>query len=280
MDKLVDVDTLASNLHKRDWVVLDCRFSLADPHEGQRKYQHDHIPRSIYAHLGRDLSDMGKTASEGRHPLPDMRTWLVTLGNWGIHPSAQVICYDDAGGAFAARAWWLVRAIGHHNVAVLDGGWQAWNTGSPAMSVEAADILTYPAYPKGEPLTRQVNAEDIISGSFCLLDARDAPRFKGEVEPIDAKAGHIPGANNSPFAENLTDAGFFKPSSALRAKFEAAINGSSSLKGDQIVCYCGSGVTAAHNVLAMKIAGFDEPLLYAGSWSEWIINPDHPIETS
>ncbi|MEM8768402.1 MAG: sulfurtransferase [Pseudomonadota bacterium] len=245
---------------------LDCRAALGDPAYGQRVYAEGHIAGARYLSLDDDLA--APAGDGGRHPLPDPEGLSSRLQALGLNDADQVVVYDDAGGAFAARAWWCLRWLGHEAVAVLDGGLQAWpaplSTELPV--IEPGDFSRRPA------LTRTIDAGTLSTDpdAYRLVDARTEARFRGEEEPIDPVAGHIPGAMCRPFQENLGADGRFQAQAALAARFPA---------GDNVVCYCGSGVTAAHNILAMCAAGLPEPYLYAGSWSEWIRDPERPIGT-
>ena len=276
---LVTVSELARHIRDPAWKVFDCRFQLADPEAGRRAYDESRIPTAIHADIERHLSAAPIPGVTGRHPLPERNEWIDRMRGWGIGPGIQVVAYDDAGGMFAARMWWMLRWAGHAAAAVLDGGWQAWiaeGTGVARGPVPASGH-PYPE-PSSEraPLTRLVEAGDIDAAAQVLLDARDAARFRGEREPIDLVAGHIPGARCAAAAGNLDGNGFFHRRAALRRRFEALID---QRESRDVVCYCGSGITAAHNILAMRHAGFDEPLLYAGSWSEWITDPKRGVAT-
>ena len=253
-----------------DVLVLDCRFSLAAPEAGQQAYDQGHVPGAVYAHLDRDLSG-AKTGQNGRHPLPSPDAFLATLRRWGLKPETEVVAYDDAGGMFAARAWWMLRWMGHPRVRVLDGGWAAWRAQGSAVSQEAApsrppsDIqLT----PRDALLTRidfvqsHLGNRDVMQ----LVDARAPDRFRGENETLDPVGGHIPGALNRFFQLNLGTDGHFKPPQLLRDEFTALLG---SQPAGTVVHQCGSGVTACHNLLAMEHAGLGGSRLYAGSWSEW-----------
>lgn len=266
-DTLISAQDLAANLTK--FRVLDCRARLGDPQFGQRAYAAGHIPGAVHADLDRDFA--APPGSGGRHPLPDPAALVTKLRAWGINAADQLVMYDDAGGAFAARAWWCLRWLGHPAAAVLDGGLDAW----------IGELSTTPPpSPPGDfharaPLTRTVSAAQLataMNGQHppWLLDARSTERFAGEQEPIDPVAGHIPGALCRPFQDNLDTAGRFWPVAALAERF-------ADVAGD-CVCYCGSGVTAAHNILALRVAGHPEPALYPGSWSEWILDPSRPRE--
>ena len=251
-----------------DVFIFDCRFDLADPAAGRRRYEQGHIAGAIYAHLDEDLSGPVESGRTGRHPLPERRAFPRFVARHNIAAYDQVVAYDDAGGVFAARLWWLMRSIGRFRVAVLDGGYQAW------LERDGTDARRTAAATNGGPAL-VASMEDVGSGAMCLLDARAADRFHGRNETIDAKAGHIPGAISAPFEGNLGSDGRFLDQAALRQRFETLI-------GDDerpVACYCGSGVSAAHNVLAMVHAGLTQPALYPGSWSEWITDPANPIET-
>lgn len=275
MDTLISANELAANLDNPDWVVADCRFSLADPDAGRKAHQDSHIPGSFYISLDEHLSAPHIAGVTGRHPLPDKDDWAKTVAALGIRHGSQVVLYDDAGGAMAARMWWMLRWLGHEDVAVLNGGWQAWQQSGNAQSSAARDFQAGSAAYEALPaLVQVIEAPDIDGDSQQLVDARDLPRYRGDTEPLDPVAGHIPGAVCSPFADNLGDDKHFLAPEQLREKFAAVIQ-----PGKPVVCYCGSGVTAAHNILAMKIAGLEEPKLYPGSWSEWITDSGRPVAT-
>jgi thiosulfate/3-mercaptopyruvate sulfurtransferase len=255
-------------------VLLDCGFDLADATAGQRAYDTGHLPGAQYAHLEHQLSG-AKTGRNGRHPLPERSTFGVQAGRWGVAPGVQVVAYDDQGGAYAARAWWLLRWLGHHEAAVLDGGRAAWLALPAALGAAPAAVRPQPPYPPKPAAMPTVDAQTLSQqlGSVLLLDARAAERFRGDVEPLDPVAGHIPGASNRFFKGNLGPDGRFKPAAALRAEFEA-LGGAG---GQPVVHQCGSGVTACHNLLAMAHAGLQPGALYPGSWSEWCSDPARPV---
>lgn len=257
--------------------IFDCRFDLRDPCVGAKAYAEGHIPGAQYLHLHHDLS--GETnGSNGRHPLPDPQNFATRLGSLGLTPDIPVAIYDDAGGMFAARAWWMLRWIGHRgHVAVLDGGIQAWQTAGYPVSQQPQSFSAQ-AYPliKAGPVVR---AQDVLSflgsASTYLLDARSGDRFRGEGETLDPVGGHIPGARNRFFRDNLADDGHFKSADQLRTEFMAQLAGADPRA---VVHSCGSGITACHNLLAMEVAGLTGSRLYAGSWSEWSSDPSRPVE--
>ncbi|MBA4177426.1 MAG: sulfurtransferase [Leptothrix sp. (in: Bacteria)] len=254
-------------------VLLDCSFDLADTSAGARAWAAGHLPGAWYAHLDHDLSG-AKTGHNGRHPLPNRETFAATAGRWGIAPGVQVVTMDAQGAPYASRAWWLLRWLGHDAVAVLDGGIAAWQAAGGAMSTEPPAGTALPPYPASTPGMATVDADTLQArlGSVLLIDARNAERFRGEVEPLDAVAGHIPGATLRFFKDNLGPDGRFKPAAVLRAEFEAL---GTPLR--PVVQHCGSGVTACHNLLAMVHAGLGDSALYPGSWSEWCSDARRPV---
>ena len=273
---LISSDDLTPHLADPRWVVMDCRFVLAEPAAGERAYRQGHIPGARYAHLERDLSAR-VTVDSGRHPLPDKERLAATLGVWGIGPASKVVVYDDAGGAMAARLWWLLRWMGHGGVAVLDGGWGQWVLDGRAVSLEVPPPAQA-AFEVQPPLVEWVSSEALqdamLHQAIQVLDARTAERFRGDVEPIDGVAGHIPGAMNRPLQCNLAADGHFLPAAELRRQFTALLG---PIAPQQVVHMCGSGVTACHNLLAMEHGGLSGSRLYAGSWSEWIRDPSRPV---
>ena len=274
MKTLTSVDELHVKLGNAGLVIFDCRFSLGDATAGASAWAESHIPGAHYVSLDEHLSAAWEPGKTGRHPLPDREAFAATLGGFGVTPQDEVVVYDDAAGAFAARLWWMLRWLGHADVAVLDGGFKAWlDAGHPV----TADVpeRTPATFPVRAPLTRVVSAAEVATRRQLLLDARDANRFRGENETIDPVAGHIPGAVNAPFMENLAEGPRLKTADSLRERFTRL----GVASGDDTICYCGSGVTAAHNILAMRHAGFEEPALYPGSWSEWITDPTRPVST-
>ncbi len=278
---LVSADELAQHLDDDTWLVVDCRFSLADPSAGRARYAQSHIPGAVYAHLNDDLSGPIVAGITGRHPLPDPHTAAQTFGRLGIHAGLNVVAYDDMGGALgAARLWWMLRWLGHEAAAVLDGGWQAWLAGRhpTRAGIESRPAATFIAHPHPE---RVVSAEQIdamrIDPSCRVLDARAGPRFHGREETIDPVAGHIPGALSAPYADTLNAQGLFRSPAELRAYYQALLG---DTPAEKVAVYCGSGVSAAQTILAMQVAGLGEARLYAGSWSEWITDPARPIAAS
>lgn len=283
---LIDAPSLEAGLNiavdgvKR--VVLDCRFNLMQPDAGLALYRQGHIPGALYAHLDNDLSSPILPTS-GRHPLPDPDRLAQRLGEWGICPDTQVVVYDDMGGAMAARAWWLLRWLGHERVAVLDGGFPAWVATDGAVSAEQPNQPAAPqpceSYPYQLNADWLVSTQDIVANlsvaEFSLVDARTAERFRGEQEPIDPIAGHIPGALNRPLPDNLTAMGTFKPAEQLRSEWLALLG---PVPVAEVVAMCGSGVTACHLLLSLEVAGLNGARIYAGSWSEWIRAADRPVE--
>jgi thiosulfate/3-mercaptopyruvate sulfurtransferase len=281
-DTLISAEALRAALTVGEpVVVVDTRFDLADPAAGEAAWRGAHVPGSHYLHLDRDLSDARADASgafRGRHPLPDRATFAATLGRCGIGPATQVVALDDQGGPYAARLWWMLRWMGHARAAVLDGGLGAWVAAGGALVGDAPSAAPVAAYPQCAPLVDTVDADTLAAalGRVRLIDARAAERFRGEVEPLDAAAGHIPGASNRFFKNNLDADGRFKPAAQLRAEFEALLG---QTPAAQTVHQCGSGVTACHNLLAMAHAGLTGSKLYPGSWSEWSADPARPVAT-
>lgn len=267
---IISAEDLHAHLEASNWVIVDCRFSLADTEEGRRSYEKSHIPGAFYAHLDEDLSGKIIPQKTGRHPLPEMDTFASLLSSWGVEKGVQVVAYDDKGGAIAARLWWMLHWLGHESAAVLNGGWQVWNKeGYPTDDIlpEKKNSIFQPnPNPQLAINVEEVDAikEDLL---FTLVDSRTAPRYRGEEEPIDPVAGHIKGAINLPFPENLDEDMTLKSPEWLWDRFHEATGGKPA---DLVAFYCGSGVTACHNILAFNYAGLGMPRLYPGSWSEWI----------
>lgn len=278
--QLISPQDLAARQRAPGVVILDCRFALEDSDYGQRSYAQGHIDGSAFADLERDLSGPVIKGKTGRHPLPDPEKLVERFQAWGIGPDSEVILYDDGTGAFAARAWWLLAWLGkREGVYLLDGGLKAWHAAGLPLSLDPPDST--PGRFVGEPDMSLVLSGSRLHGrlgraGMTLLDARAEPRFRGEMEPIDPVAGHIPGAQCAPFTDNLGPDGRFLPPEQLRQRFTEKLQGRSP---EQLVAYCGSGVTACHNLFALCLAGYPLGTLYAGSWSEWITDPTREIAT-
>jgi thiosulfate/3-mercaptopyruvate sulfurtransferase len=275
---LIDVGSLQKLLDAGSPAILDCRFDLADAAAGERAYVAAHIPTARFADLNRDLAGP-VSSSSGRHPLPDPAVLAGRLSGLGVGGDRQVVAYDEASGAFAARAWWLLRWLGHSRVAVLDGGFKAWVAGGGALeSGEARAAGASSGFVPKISAGAVVGSTDVLAAlkdpGRLLIDARAPERFAGSVEPIDPVAGHVPGAVNHPFGTNLGADGRFLPPAELRRRWLDRLGGA---EPSASVAMCGSGVTACHNLLAMEIAGLPGGKLYAGSWSEWIRDPGHPV---
>jgi thiosulfate/3-mercaptopyruvate sulfurtransferase len=273
---LISVAELAA-LPASEVLVVDCRHDLADADKGERDYRAEHIPGAVFASLDHDLSDLTRTPlGLGRHPLPSEENFSAALGRWGWRRGLQVVCYDAGNGALAAaRLWWLLRLCGVKEVAVLDGGYAAWKAaGQPiAQAITEREPTHVSLHYDASQMLLDHSAVATLKQDL-LLDARAAPRYLGEVEPLDRAAGHVPGAANRPFSENLQADGRFKSAERLRQEFLTAIG---QHKPEQVVHMCGSGVTACHNVLAMEHAGLSGSRLYAPSWSGWVSDPSRPI---
>jgi thiosulfate/3-mercaptopyruvate sulfurtransferase len=275
---LVSQETLAEKLRDPSWVVFDCRHDLMDLAKGERLYREGHIPGAHFAHLDIDLSGE-KTGKNGRHPLPSPAAFTAFLARHGVSNASTVVAYDDVGGQFAARLWWLARWIGLTSVGLLDGGIPNWVASGRALSRQVP--VPKPTALRGHANPLLVHtADEVAAGlnaaSITLIDARAAERFRGEVEPIDPVAGHIPGAKNRFYKENLNADLTFRPADEIRSAFVAI----TSKNAANVVHQCGSGVTACANVFAMELAGLAGSKLYAGSWSEWISDPSRPVATN
>ncbi len=260
-----------------DVLVVDCRFDLTESGKGERDYRAAHIPGAVYADLDRDLSDLTREGL-GRHPLPQDEAFSALLSRWGWRPDMEVVVYDDAGGALAAaRLWWLMRLSGHVRAAVLDGGLAAWR--AAGLELDTIDVRPLPSVAqvtlnRDEVVGYEELDERRREGTVLLVDARAAPRFRGEVEPIDPVAGHVPGALNRPFSENLDAHGRFKPADVLQREFMRLLAGR---RPTAVIHMCGSGVTACHNLLAMERAGLAGSRVFAPSWSGWVSDPSRPV---
>ncbi len=275
---LVSTEDLAAHLDDPQWIVFDCRFTLTDPPAGRRAYEVGHILGARYADLDTDLSAPAKTHT-GRHPLPDPKVLAQKLSAWGVGVNRQVVVYDDSFNSMAVRMWWLLRWLGHPGVAVLDGGWPKWLR-EKRPTTPLAPQPQHALFAHLPETSQLATADEILRGlsspEQLLIDARPERRFTGEYEPLDPVAGHIPGAINWPFEENLDFDGTFLAPEALRENYQALLQGRAP---HQVIHVCGSGVTACHNVLAMEIAGLPGSRLYPGSWSEWITDPTRPVAT-
>ena len=276
---LIAPHDLAPHLADEEWVVIDCRFDLAAPARGEELYLESHIPGARYAHLDRDLSGE-KTGANGRHPLPTSERMRERFAAFGISPGRQVVVYDADSGMHASRLWWMVRFMGHDAVALLDGGFARWTREGRA--VRGGKEQWRPGTFVGAPRESwQLSAAEVERGlrepARVLVDARSEERFRGENETIDQQAGHIPGARNFFFQRNLTADKTFKSADELRTEWRSLLGGA---RPDDVVMYCGSGVTACHNLLAMEHAGLGSARIFPGSWSEWSADPSRPIETT
>ncbi|UUY07890.1 sulfurtransferase [Pseudomonas sp. J452] len=278
--QLLSPSQLQARLNQSRLVILDCRFALDNPGYGARSYGEGHIPGAQFADLERDLSGPILKGVTGRHPLPEASQLLERLRAWGISQDNDVVLYDDGPGAFAARAWWLLAWLGKRDgVYLLDGGLKAWkNAGLPLDSnVSSLPRGDFSGQPDNRLLLDARQLQQRLGNSeLTLLDARALPRFRGEVEPLDPVAGHIPGAQCAVFTDNLGSDGRFLPAAQLQQRF-AALLGDKPVEA--LVAYCGSGVTACHNLFALSLAGYPLAPLYAGSWSEWITDPTRPVAT-
>jgi len=275
---LISTGALAANLDNPSFAIVDCRAALDDAEWGAREYRTKHIPGAVHADLERDLSG-AKNGRNGRHPLPDPATLALTIGRLGIADGVQVIAYDQDSGMYASRLWWLLRWMGHYQAAVLDGGFAKWI--AEARETKSGDETRAPRSFTGAPHADLVVHGDDVErlrqdSTWCLLDARAPERFQGLSETLDRVAGHIPGARNHFFRSNLDPSGTFLPAETLRSTLGADLRGTPA---DHVVCYCGSGVTACHNILALEHAGLHGAKLYAGSWSEWCSDARRPVAT-
>jgi thiosulfate/3-mercaptopyruvate sulfurtransferase len=278
INTIVSTEDLAAHLDDPNWVVFDCRFTLTDPEAGREAYAKGHIPGARYVHLDDDMSAPVGEAT-GRHPLPDPKVLTEKLCSWGVGVNKQVVVYDDSFGAMAVRLWWMMRWLGHPGVALLDGGYPKWTREKRPVTAAVPEMHKAACACLPEP-NQIVGAGEVLrasqTGEQLILDARPDRRYSGEFEPLDPVAGHVPGALNRPFEDNLDLDGTFLPPEALREEYQALLKGRAPW---QVIHMCGSGVTACHNILAMEIAGLPGSRLYPGSWSEWITDPSRPVAT-
>ncbi|MGE4658585.1 MAG: sulfurtransferase [Gammaproteobacteria bacterium] len=272
---VIDAERLAFRLGDPRWRVVDCRFDLNDPDAGYNRYLAGHIPGARYAHLSDDLAAAPK-AHEGRHPLPEPEVFAARLGDWGISNSTRIVVYDDQGGAIAARLWWMLRWVGHEHVAVLDGGLPTWRASGGVLEEElpeCAQVEFFPHRVHNEWIVLVQDVAKLLESGSVLIDARSEDRYRGDSEPLDRVAGHVPGAINFPFSVNLTKEGRFRSTVELRAEFLDKLQG----RTGRLIAMCGSGVTACHLLLGMNIAGLGDGQLFVGSWSQWIQDPKRPV---
>lgn len=270
---LVSASKLVLHLQDPQWVIVDCHFDLADTAVGRRRYETSHIPGAVYAHLDDDLSGPPVT-DNGRHPLPTPAAMTTLFSRLGIDERKQVVVYDDANGAYAARLWWMLRYMGHDAAAVLDGGWQAWQAaGHPTAGGQETNKMTVFT---GAPRPGWLVTMAEVPAAPLLVDARGPARYRGDIEPLDAQAGHIPGAVNYFYEENWGKDGRYLPAVEVRQKLVTLLG---ATPADEAVFYCGSGVTACVNLLALAHAGLGDGRLYVGSWSEWSRRPENPVAT-
>ena len=278
--QLISPQALNERQSQPGLIILDCRFALEDPDYGLRSYAEGHIEGAQFADLERDLSGPVTKGVTGRHPLPDPDELIERLRGWGINNDSDVVLYDDGPGAFAARAWWLLAWLGKRDgVFVLDGGLKAWHTAGFPLNLDSVKVPRghFDGAPDNQLLIKaQALQKRLNDPALTLIDARALPRFRGEVEPIDPVAGHIPGAQCAAFGENLDSSGRFLPVEQLKQRFAENLGDRSP---DELVAYCGSGVTACHNLFALALAGYPLGKLYAGSWSEWINDPQRGVAT-
>jgi len=275
---LISAEETLKHIDDPLWRIVDCRFDLKDKELGFKKYVTSHIPNAVYADLKKDLSSPVSPTS-GRHPLPSIPAMVQKLSDWGIDSTVQVIVYDDAFGSFAGRLWWILNWLGHENVAVLNGGMSYWGKMKYPVTTEVPQILSrrFESNPDMSMIADVSSIEKMPSSNkITLIDVRDPERFQGLAEPIDKIAGHVPGAINIPWKSNIDENGLYLPPSQLEILYRDIID---SQNLNDVVFMCGSGVTACHSLVAMKYMGKKGSKLYPGSWSEWIQNPDHGIET-
>ena len=276
---LTSTDVLAEHLVNPSWLIADCRYNLNDEAWGRSQYEMAHIPGAVFVDVAHDLAGR-RTGPNGRHPLPPVEDMTTTFGRLGIADDVQVVAYDQEAGAFASRLWWMLRYLGHDAVAVLDGGFAKWTReGRPVRDgVEMRRSRTFTPRPREEMrVTVDETLTHLGDPSVLLIDARSPDRYAGKPDPLDTIYGHIPGARNRYYRDNVTDAGTLRSGGELRTDFEKVLAGNPA---SHAVMYCGSGITACHNLLAMEHAGLRGARLFAGSWSEWESDPNRPVERS
>jgi thiosulfate/3-mercaptopyruvate sulfurtransferase len=274
---LISTETLASHLDDSSWLICDCRYNLKDEAWGRAQYLAGHIPGAVFVNLAHDLAGQ-RTGTNGRHPLPSSDAMAATFGRLGIRAGMHVAAYDQDAGPYASRLWWMLRYVGHDAVSVLDGGWAKWireERGIRSGEERRASAAFMPRLRQHMRVTVDEAAQRIGDPGVLFVDARSPERFEGQPDPLDSVPGHIPGARNHFYRNNVAEDGTLRPADALRADFARVIGDRSA---DQVVMYCGSGITACHNLLAMEHAGLHGPKLFAGSWSEWEADPRRPIE--
>lgn len=275
-DSIVDITQTNSHLHDPDWLIVDCRYDLFDPQFGKQAYLSGHIPGAVFADINTQLSGPVIPGKTGRHPLPEINSLTETFTFWGIDENVQVVAYDDGGGKFAARLWWLLHWLGHTKAAVLDGGIHIWEKAGLQLETGVSKRTPRRFIPRLQSqMVGTLSQMDSISRELRIIDSRAPERFAGKFENIDPIAGRIPGAKNHFYQDNLTNDLTFLPKHKLQAQISPLIE---NVQPEDVVFYCGSGITGAHNVLAMYAAGLGMAKLYPGSWSEWITDPSRPIE--
>ncbi len=276
---LISTDVLAEHLVDPSWLIADCRYNLNDEIWGRAQYEAAHVPGAVFVEVAHDLAGQ-RTGTNGRHPLPAIDDMAATFGRLGIVEGIQVVAYDQEAGTFASRLWWMLRYLGHDAVAVLDGGFVKWTREGRAVrgGVETARPARFTARPRNEMrVTVDETLAHLGDPSVLLIDARSPDRYAGKPDPLDAIYGHIPGARNRYYRHNVSEAGTMRSGRELRADFEGILAGRPA---SEVVMYCGSGITACHNLLAMEHSGLRGARLFAGSWSEWESDPKRPVERS
>ncbi len=275
---IISVEDLNKNLNTQDWLIFDCRFILKDPEGGLKKFNQGHIPGAQYADMDKDLASP-MTSTSGRHPLPNPDEFINKLQSWGVNNTSQIICYDDMSGAFAARMWWLLKWLGHNDVAVLDGGIDKWTANNLTLETDTQQKAagSFSGQANNDMwVDVEFVQKELAENNINLLDARSAERFTAKDTKTDPVAGHVPGAMSYPFAENLSKQGVFLPLEELQKRFAPMLPSSEK---KEVINMCGSGVTACHNLLAMRIAELPMTRLFVGSWSEWIKDKSRPVAT-